>query len=271
MSQEARPLDFNTLDDLAFASERGRLTSVSLPTMVVKDMGPVMEFAVLAGIGKLPAPYAVPWLSLGRLEPLVHALAEGLRRWICPQSRSAGLLRTSQLDLQDPAIWTAFGLAAQQAAMAAGFQRRTAAGLTAAIGEFRSNIYEHADAPDTGFMAFRGRPGQFEFVVADGGIGVLESLRSAAAYARLRDHGDALRLSLSYGISRHGPAAQRGYGFRPLFIGLANLNASLRFRSGDHVLQIEGRNPTLVTARIARRPSISGLLISVIFEATRRS
>ena len=266
-----RPLDFNMLDDLAFASERGRLTGVSLPTMVAKDMGPVMEFAVLAGIGKLPAPHAVPWLSLGRLEPLVHALAEGLRRWICPQSRSAGLLRTSQSDFQDPTIWTAFGLAAQQAAMAAGFERRTAAGLTAAIGEFHSNIYEHAAAPDTGLLAFCGRPGRFEFVVADGGIGVMESLRSAAAYARLRDHGDALQLALSDGISRHGAAATRGYGFRPLFIGLANLSASLRFRSGDHVLEIEGRNPTMVTARLARKPSISGLLISVLSEATRPS
>ena len=268
MTNASRALDFNTLDDLAFAGERGRLSNVSLPTIAARDIGPVIEFAILAEIRKLPSPYTTPWLSLGGLAPLANALETGRSRWICPQSRSAGLLRTSPSDLQDPTIWTAFGLAAQQAATAAGFHRRTAAQLTAALGEFRSNIYEHANASHTGIVAFRGQPGQFEFVVADQGIGVLQSLRSAAAYAKLRDHGDALRLALSEGVSRYGPGVHRGYGFRPLFMGLANLKGSLRFRSGDHALLINGQDPTLMTARIAQKPTISGLLVSVISETT---
>jgi hypothetical protein len=87
-------------------------------------------------------------------------------------------------------------------------------------------------AANTGFVAFRAIPEAFEFVVADRDIGILNSLKTAAEYAHLTDHGHALRLALSEGCSRHGTAAGRGMGFRPLFIGLANLHAGLRFRSG---------------------------------------
>lgn len=94
-------------------------------------------------------------------------------------------------------------------------------------------------------------------------MGVLESLRTCTERAGLEGHGDALRLTLTDGVSRHGVNCGRAHGFRPLFIGFANLNGVLRFRSGDHALIIDGSNPTLMTARTAQKPHLKGLLISV--------
>jgi hypothetical protein len=65
------------------------------------------------------------------------------------------------------------------------------------------------------------------------------------------------------GVSRFGPQAKRGDGFRPLFIGLANLNGSLRFRSGDHALIIDGRKLDVIAAKTAQKVHLQGFLISV--------
>ena len=177
-----------------------------------------------------------------------------------------GFVRTERAPPTSEAIWTRFGLAAQKGAVAAGFPKRIGAQLAAALGELYSNLYEHSGAPETGLIAFRAGLNRFEFVVADWGIGVHESLRSCKEYATLDDHGEALRLTLTDGVSRFGDAANRGRGFRPLFIGLANLTGALRFRSGDHALLINGRDPSLVSAQLAQKPLIPGFFISVVCE-----
>ena len=82
-------------------------------------------------------------------------------------------------------------------------------------------------------------------------------------YAYLRDEGDALQCALTNGESRFGKAAKRGTGFSQLFKSLATLNASLRFRSGDHALTMAGKSPTLVNAHVAKKPRASGFLTSV--------
>ena len=200
---------------------------------------------------------------LDGLTPMVQALDSGRVKWVCPHSQLVGFLRTTMSLPKDETMWTGFGLSAQQAATGAGFPKRIAAQLVAAIGELRSNIYEHSQALGTGIVAYRAHRGQFELAVSDSGIGVLESLRSAPDHVALRDYGEALRLTLTSGISRFGPNAGRGHGFRPLFVGLANLNGALRFRSGDHALLIDGRNPSLTTARSAQKTALQGFVVSV--------
>ena len=264
MSNATQVLDFNTVDDLAFAADRGRFNSSALPNMNAQDIGPFIELDLLADSGNLDSPYAASWLSLDGIAQLGKALETRRKQWICPRSRLTGIFRTSPYYALDATDLTGFGLAVQQAATAVGFPRRIAAQLAAAIGELHSNIHEHAQAPRTGIVAFRAHPHQIELVVADQGIGVLESLRGAAAYADLCDHGEALRLALSEGVSRYGSCENRGYGFRPLLVGLANLKGSLRFRSSDHALLIDGQHPSLMTARTAQKPYISGLFISIV-------
>ncbi len=260
------PFDFAALDGLAFAAERGRLSGLAPAQMVARDLGPVIELGQLAASGLLPAPEQAAWLNLDGVGALYRALVGGKSQWVCPDGRRIGFLRTGRSPPASEAVWTGFGLAAQQGAVAAGFPKAIGAQLAAALGELCSNLYEHSDAPETGLIAFRAGLNRFEFVVADRGIGVRESLRSCGEYSALEDHGEALRLTLTDGVSRHGPDAGRGHGFRPLFVGLANLSGGLRFRSGDHALVMDGQNPSLVSAQLAQKPLIPGFFISVICE-----
>lgn len=255
--------DFTVLDDFAFAAERGRRYEHLDLVFVAREIGPILELARLAENRLMPALGTVPWLTLDGLTPMVRALNSGRVRWVCPQYHLTGFLRMSPSFPQDATIWTRFCLTAQEAAKAAGFPKPTAAQCIAAIRELHTNIYEHSQAPDTGVVAFQAHPGRFEFVVSDGGIGALESLRNREEYGSLRDHGRALRLTLTDGISRFGSKSGRGLGFRPLFVGLANLNGSLRFRSGDHALLIDGHNPSLMNAHVAQKPTLRGFLVSV--------
>lgn len=258
-------LDFTAVDGLAFAAERRRLTGRT-PDLTARDLGPLVELGQLAASGLLPAPESAEWLRLDGLGALYHAIAGGRAEWICPEARRIGFLRTAAEPPVNQSIWTSFGLAAQQAAVASGFANRIAAQLVAAIGEMHSNVYGHSGAPASGIIAFRATQDRFEFVVADRGIGVLESLRSCRDYGHLNDAGEALRLTLTDGVSRHGANVGRGHGFRPLFIGLANLRGSLRFRSGDYALVIDGSTPSLMTAKVAQKPPLKGLLISAACE-----
>jgi len=254
-------LDFRMLDGLAFAAARGRLDEAAIPALTVSEIGPLFELAHLAADGLLPAPHTAQWLTANSFAPMLDAASSGVRQWVCPHTRRAGVLSTAMP--HDINIWTAFGLAAQQAATAEGLPKAIAAQLTAALGELHSNIYEHSQTSGTGLVAFRASNGNFDFIASDRGIGVLESLRSNAEHASLTDHGQALRLALTDGISRYDDQPGRGFGFRPLFIGLANLNGALRFRSGDHALLIDGKQPALMTARPAQKPTIKGFFVSV--------
>jgi hypothetical protein len=58
--------------------------------------------------------------------------------------------------------------------------------------------------------------------------------------------------------------AGRGHGFRPVFIGLMNMYGSLRFRSGDHALIMDGATPDISTAQLAQKPSMDGFFASVM-------
>ena len=255
-------LDFSSLDDLALAAQRGRLDDIHLPTFSAHDIGPLFELSRLAACGLLPPARERPWLIWDGLSPMKESFRRGSSQWICPRTSNIGYLRTNTP--YDPNVWTAFGFAAQRSAAGAGFSKPIAAQLAAALGELHSNVLEHSQDTDSGIIAFQARPGQFELAVVDGGIGVLQSLRKNPGYASLADSGDALRLALTDGISRFGRNVARGYGFHPLLVGLANMHSTMRFRSGDHALIIDGRNPAEITERTAQKPEISGFLISVI-------
>lgn len=258
-------LTFSQVDDLAFAAERGRLEG-GIPDCIrwaAGDLGPLLELNHLATAGLLPAPQSGNWLFLDGMTDFYRAMTDDRQQWMRAESRNIGFLRTEAKPPTNTTAWTTFGLAAQKAAVIAGFPNKVAGQLVGALLEMQSNVYEHSEAPQTGLVVFRAAPSVFEFVVADRGIGVLDSLRSGITHADLTDHGTALQLTLTEGCSRLGDGIGRGMGFRPLFIGLANLRGFLRFRSGDHALTIEGNHPTLVMARLAQRPYLRGFFAAV--------
>lgn len=263
MSEKPSPFTFSELDGLAFAAERGLLNARS-PRFTAVDIGPIFELGLLAKTGLLRWPGDSGWLHLNGADHIISALSKRKHLWVCPNTRRMGLYRAYATPQRDENLWVEFGVAAQYCASEAGFSRDMGAQLVGAIGEMQSNIYEHSEASATGIVAFRGTPGSFEFVVADRGIGVLESLKGCSEYAELTNHGQALQLTLTEGISRYGPQSGRGLGFRPLFRGLSNLNGSLRFRSGDYALTIEGQNPIAIPAKLWQKPMLKGFFASVI-------
>jgi hypothetical protein len=257
-------LTFAAVDDLAFAAERGRLQGKAATFVFVPaEIGPLIELAKLSANGPLPPIKANPWIALDAYRAFYDVVISGRDQWFCPNSHRLGFIRTTWDPWVDDTKWTAFLYQAQRAAVTSGFPKKIAAQLMGAIGELQGNIYEHSEAARTGLIAFQATRGKFEFVVSDRGIGILASLRGCPDYASLSDDGEALSCALQDGNSRHGVAAGRGMGFRQLFIGLANLNGALRFRSGNHALTIDGRSPTLLMAKLAQKPQIKGFVASV--------
>jgi hypothetical protein len=257
-------LAFAALDGLAFAAQRGRLKELP-PDMAygAAALGPFLELRQLGAEGLLPCPDKAAWLALDGLSAFETALRSGQRQWICPSSRATGFLRTGPDWSEDDTAWIGFGLAAQKAAVAVGFHRRIAAQFVAALGEMISNIHEHSGASNSGIAAFRAGAEEFELVVVDHGMGVLKSLQTCPDYAYLSDHGEALQLALTNGVSRFGPKAKRGQAFRPIFVGLANLSGSVCFRSGDHALVIDGQKLDTMATKTAQKPHLQGFLVSV--------
>lgn len=259
-----RPLGFSDVDGLGFAAVRGRLSHYDgVLDLSARDLGPFIEYALLGAAAIVPKPGDAPWLALDGMDSLYGALRTRRGKWVCPATRKLGVFRTGTRPPADDTLWVAFCLAAQKAAIASGFPKLTAAQFAGAFGELHSNIYQHSENPRSGLVAFKGSTGRFEFVIADWGIGVLESLRKSAEYATLADHREALKLALTNGVSRFGKETGHGYGFHDLFTGLANLNGSLRFRSGDAALTIEGDSPGDIPWMTEEKIPIRGFLASV--------
>lgn len=261
---ETRPLTFTALDGLAFAAERGRFGATDdLPAMSAGEIGPLIEWSCLNESGLLPPPER----SIGRFpgtgESFISALRSGQQQWVCSNTRRIGLFRLPEFWPEKDNGWIRFGLSAQRAAREAGFHPQIAAQFVGAMEEMISNIYEHSGLPQTGLVAFRGGSGEFEFAVADYGMGVLKSLHSCAEYRQLSDHGTALRMALTDGVSRFGTKVNRGHGFRPIFVGLANLSGMLRFRSGNHALTIDGQKFDFMSAKVAQKARMHGFLACV--------
>lgn len=129
--------------------------------------------------------------------------------------------------------------------------------------ELEDNIREHAGTLAGASLSYHAEPGSFEFAVADQGYGVLTTLRPCPDLSHLPDDGAALRAALQDGVSRFGTNVGRGYGYRPLFTGLVNRRAALRFRSGAGGLAMDGITPGLPAAQIGQKPHLSGFFASV--------
>jgi len=258
-------LTFEAVDDLVGAFLKGRLpVPPAGHSFDPERLGPLMELALQSSTGRVGPLLTSPWLAKAGLKDLRAALLSDDDSWFDNVS-STGFQRTKYdpMDSQHDAVRTHFLVAAKRAAERTGFSTSVAQSLVAAIREMESNIHEHSQLAETGILAFHASTGSFEFVIADCGLGVLATLQESLDYANLNDYGLALQETLKEGVSRYGRAARRGMGFRDLFVGLATLNADLRFRSGDHALTISGPHPKLKIAQLAQKPFFQGFLASV--------
>lgn len=257
-------LSFEIVDDLVGAHARGRLTAQPQTHYAVTDVCPLVELMFEATSGRAGPLLHTAWLDQISQMDLRAALASKQDIWL-DGPRRRGFMRTTFNPLveDDDLQRNRFLMAARSAAEAAGLVKPVAQSLAAAMRELELNIHEHSGRAASGILAFQSRSSLFEFVAADGGVGVLATLREDEEFADLTDHGLAMHAALQDSVSRYGRASGHGNGFRDLFLGLAHLNADLRFRSGDHALLISGPQPELKTARLGQKTPLQGFLAAV--------
>ena len=202
-------------------------------------------------------------VAQGRLSQLQAELRKRHSFWIAPAALGAGFLRIRRdhTDVENIA-WVSFRLAFNRAVRQAGFAKSVADQLTGVLQEMEDNIHCHSNRSRSGIVAYLTHPSVFEFVVMDRGQGVLASLRQAPEFSGLSDHGTALQLAIATGNSRFGTGVGRGWGFSEITLGIANQNALVRFRSGDHLLELDGTRNAM-KSRSAQRASGNGLLVAV--------
>ncbi len=261
----AKPLTFSAVDGLGFAAATGTLQAAHRTAPYAPEsLGPLFELLYMEASGQLPAPAGGAWAAQNGAAPMLDALQDGRESWVDSDHHRTGFIRAVRAEPNGDAAFTKFLMEAKKVATEIALLPGTAPGqLVAAMSELHDNIHEHSEAPRTGILAFRAARGVFEFIAADRGVGVLKSLRRSRRYAGLRDHGRALEVAVADGTSRFESAGRRGYGFRPIFLGLMNLYGSLRFRSGDYALVMDGTSLGPGTAQVAQKPFIDGFFASI--------
>jgi hypothetical protein len=251
-------LSLERLDTVSLGLLGGHLPEQ--PDLIAAELLPFMEWSWLRAAG-----HALEGLDVARaLVPLRTALRTQAELWVNEPSSSAGFIRVRRhhLDL-DYANWIGFCRRFESGMRMANFSATLAKQITGALGELEDNIHWHSQAPRSGLLAFLATDHLFEFVVLDQGIGVLASLQQAEDFLYLRDDGAALEAAVAEGNSRFGRSSGRGYGFRDLFLGLANNRAHIRFRSGDHLLELDGTTGGDMSAKRAQRARGKGFMIGV--------
>ncbi|KPF67399.1 hypothetical protein IP69_13775 [Bosea sp. AAP35] len=256
--------DYSVVDGLGRARQRGLVPRLDAKIFRTQAVGPAVELAGLEAGIDLKSLGKCNWLDQGSLQPLLNALTTRSRQWLAPDGRR-GLVTGAGLELEE--ILTSFKIDAHKAALAAGFEK--AALLVAAMGEIIGNVVDHSEATDSGMAMFSAEAGRFEFVIADAGIGALQSLTRNPDHKGIGDEGTALQAMVETGVSRFAGDTGHGNGFRPIFEKLADMTGQLRFRSGDYALTLDGRFGDRIARQVSQKPKFTGLLAAVCCSAPR--
>lgn len=261
--------DFDAADELLWAAQSGELAE--LGAVVVRRsgrIGPLIElirarqrWPAAFGSVNLEAPFART-VEAGLARGEINGSARGSRAGVFPLSKLGA-------DGERTDAWILWAAQADHAATAVGFPDLVAAEILGALGELQDNVFRHSEAPRSGIVAFAAMPGHLEVVVSDAGIGVLASLRQHPDYAALEDAGTALKVAVADGESRFGRGSGCGFGMGQMFRALANHDGDLRFRSGDHALEVRGHSPSLQgRVELGHKAGLPGLTVSVLCRAT---
>jgi hypothetical protein len=127
----------------------------------------------------------------------------------------------------------------------AGFDVRRALAFSKVISELADNIIEHSSEPGTppapGLVGYEVGPGRMTISVGDLGRGVRASLAENLAWRdKVPDSRSALTAAVLQRASRRSDAGMEGMGLYEVQKVLVDLDGSLRFRSGDTALTLDG-------------------------------
>jgi anti-sigma regulatory factor (Ser/Thr protein kinase) len=134
--------------------------------------------------------------------------------------------------------WTALKMEFMKTLRRNGFNNSLSSRLTGAVAELTNNVWDHSDRADTGLLAFEVRRRQFTLVIADLGIGVLNSLRRNPLYSSVQTHKAAIEKALLPGVSRFEDSS-RGMGFIDFLSIVIDLRGIARLRTGDVALTVD--------------------------------
>lgn len=145
------------------------------------------------------------------------------------------------------------------------FEKVLARATAQSLGELLDNVAEHSgstkDDPARGVVGFQIVRGRTRFVVADLGRGMLASLRTNPAHARLGTELEALHAIVYEGASSRIGLA-RGNGVRQVLNSIVELQGTARFRSVDGCVWVTG-SATEIRPQISRTPAQRGAFVSV--------
>lgn len=160
--------------------------------------------------------------------------------------------------------WGHFTTRFDASARSVGFNSEIAAGLQGALVEMAENVVLHAQAPTAALIGYQASPGVALFCVADVGIGVLASLQSRRTYRNLKRHNEAIRMALQDGVTRLDPdEGGGGFGFRQVFRALTDQWGTLRFRSGEGCVTMQGTDCDANRGEVSHPPPLPGFQVTV--------
>jgi hypothetical protein len=252
-------ISIERLDEISvelFADALPKLESIQ----AADELIPFVEWHWLKAAG-----HGLPLLRAAhRLAGAQRALRQSRAVWSDAMNPKAGFIRVrrDQTDVQN-LDWISFLFGFSRAARGSGLSKATANQLTGVVKEMEDNIHWHSARRRSGLVAYLSHESMFEFVVVDSGRGVLASLRDAAEFSYLKDHGTALEIAIGTGNSRFGIGTGRGWGFNDLVVGVANANSLIRLRSGDHLLELDGLSGSEICTRLLPRAHGNGFLIAI--------
>jgi hypothetical protein len=132
--------------------------------------------------------------------------------------------------------------------------------LQLALSAMCENGVLHAKCSDGILAGYRLKTDSVLFSVADTGRGVLGSLKTNPHYSNLIHHVDALREALKFGVSCTDTG---GTGFYQVFKALTGQHGTIRFRTGNACITMDGRNFQEDLGNITYPETMQGFQVTV--------
>ena len=181
------------------------------------------------------------------------------------KSKEFEFIKTPETENEiDDVRWESFLNRVKSAGIKAGLEDSFSGALSATLGEMVENIILHSEKSFTGIAGYQWKNNEFEYVVADAGIGVMNSFIQNPDYKWIQDSSQALKTAIKNGETRFGKGERHGTGFN-LLLNIAKRNSYLRFRSGNHSLILNGKDAEQIGSILEETfvcSNFSGFLIS---------
>jgi hypothetical protein len=240
-------LTCDLVEELQQAAEVGRPTTSFVNSLSAATLPGLVEY----GCARWHQPSLPPLPPSVTSSPLGSALSQvrcelGFRvdgpqrsppRTITPETHEFFVLEGDEPTVSRD--WGEFLVRFRQSAKSVGFPHEQAQGLAAALGEMADNTACHSRTQVGALVGYQVVDGAAVCCVADVGVGVLASLRESDEFRRLETHAEAIRKAIQDGTTRYGKG-QGGFGFSKVFKALTAMWGTLRFRSGQGCVSMDG-------------------------------